>query len=649
MAPPSRHISGGFYSWESDIFSDVHIAKVPEKLIEVFNEPSQRSQPTEQAEVFQEGCRNDSLMRLAGRLRKGGLGPDGIFSALMGINTSMCRPPLEEDEVLQIARSASRYKVDSKSTNEKLLEWGEVKQLPDLNLTAPKMDRSMIPKPVRSWVIDCCERLQVPYDFIMIPFLIALSSVVGRQIAIRPKKNDLYTVLSNLWGALVARPSTFKSPSINEALKPLLRLANQADKDFKSDQLDSEIKILAVEADIKNIEKKLGKMEPYEREESLLELRELKLEIEKLTPKHRRFVLGDSTIEKTAEILNDNQNGVLVYRDELSGFLTSFEKRGHEQDRAFYLESWSGTQSHNVDRIGRGSISIPALCLSVLGGIQPAPLKKYVVDTVANSASNDGFLQRFQMLVYPEDQREWVLIDRVPDYKARSKVIRIFERLADIDTEDLKAKISKDDPLPYLNFTEKAQGTYNEWICKLEGRLRTSGVQPEALESHLGKYRSLMPSLSLLFHLLCYGEEDLLGGPVRNDCAKLAVRWCEYLEEHAKKVYSLVELTQVDSAKALLAKIRQGRIKDGDTLRSIYRHHWSQLDTARKVEQAAEILSECEIVKVTDLQTSGRPSEIIKINPEILKEIEAARDKTAGSPSRNSSDTFVTPNSEVVH
>jgi hypothetical protein len=48
------------------------------------------------------------------------------------------------------------------------------------------------------------------------------------------------------------------------------------------------------------------------------------------------------------------------------------------QRGSFYLESWNGTGSFDVDRIGRGSLHVPALCLSILGSIQPGPLSSYV-------------------------------------------------------------------------------------------------------------------------------------------------------------------------------------------------------------------------------------------------------------------------------
>jgi Protein of unknown function (DUF3987) len=88
-------------------------------------------------------------------------------------------------------------------------------------------------------------------------------------------------------------------------------------------------------------------------------------------PVRRRYVVNDTTVEKLGLILAANPNGVLIFRDELTGFLRAMDRDGHEQDRAFYLESWNGCGRFTVDRVGRGTLDIEACCVSMLGGVQP--------------------------------------------------------------------------------------------------------------------------------------------------------------------------------------------------------------------------------------------------------------------------------------
>lgn len=93
---------------------------------------------------------------------------------------------------------------------------------------------------------------------------------------------------------------------------------------------------------------------------------------------------------------------MLIFRDELSGFLRAMDREGHEQDRAFYLEAWNGYSRYTYDRIGRGTLDIEACCVSILGGIQPGPLSDYLICAVRQGAADDGLIQRFQLAVWPD-------------------------------------------------------------------------------------------------------------------------------------------------------------------------------------------------------------------------------------------------------
>jgi hypothetical protein len=57
---------------------------------------------------------------------------------------------------------------------------------------------------------------------------VAAAAVIGRQVAIRPKRADDWTVIPNLWGLAVGRPGLMKSAALAEALKPLQPLIADA-------------------------------------------------------------------------------------------------------------------------------------------------------------------------------------------------------------------------------------------------------------------------------------------------------------------------------------------------------------------------------------------------------------------------------------
>ena len=79
------------------------------------------------------------------------------------------------------------------------------------------------------------------------------------------------------------------------------------------------------------------------------------------------------------------------------------------------------------------------------------------------------------------------------------------------------------------------------------------------LLSHLAKYRSLMPSLAVILHLIDRVDAGV-GGPVSGVAAERAATWCRYLERHARRLYATVT-DRVRVAAALLAsRIARGRL-----------------------------------------------------------------------------------------
>ena len=145
--------------------------------------------------------------------------------------------------------------------------------------------------------------------------------------------------------------------------------------------------------------------------------------------------------------------------------------------------------------MGSGTLHVPALCLSVFGGIQPGKLQAYVEKTLQCSVEDDGLLQRFQLLIYPELSPEWNNVDRSPNLAARERVFEVFDYIDSVPNP-VQGQI------PSVRFSEPAQEAFNVWRRELESRLRSNEIGCSAFESHLAKFRSLMPSLALLFWLL---------------------------------------------------------------------------------------------------------------------------------------------------
>ncbi|QKK10198.1 MAG: DUF3987 domain-containing protein [Planctomycetota bacterium] len=493
-------------------------------------------------------------------------------------------------------------------------------------------DPNLLPERFRAWAVDIAERTQCPIDYVAVSMMVALSSVVGRSLGIRPKRLDNWTVVPNLWGAVIGRPGMMKTPALQEALKPLRQLDLEAKRDY--DQLANEIAAMEEVAKAKQKHKQEKIRNAVKNDEDALRLAMESIDDEDQTePTRRRFIINDSSVEKLGEILNENPRGVLVYRDELIGLLKSLDKEGQESARSFYLEAWNGSGSFIYDRIGRGTIDIEAAIVSILGGIQPGPLQHYLRAVVKGGAGDDGLMQRFQLLVWPDTPSAWVNVDRTPDSEARRAVFDVFAGLDRLDADIVGADHDpmEADGIPFLRFDDEAQQIFDEWREELEPRLR-SGDIPAVLECHLSKFRSLVPSQALLCHLADGGR-----GPIGAAHLLKALAWADYLESHAHRVYASAMNPDVVAARALGKRILSGSVQDGFGLRSVYRNGWASLASAEDVKDAARMLVELDWLREERVQTDGRPGVIYRINPRIpgLKTPDTppeVTDRTDGTP-----------------
>lgn len=476
----------------------------------------------------------------------------------------------------------------------------------------------IIPDEFRDWNVDIAHRMQCPADFTSVAAVVAVSAVIGAGCAIRPKKNDDWEVVPNLWGGIVARPSMLKSPSLAEVMKPLTRLEAE-----EKERYDEDMKVYnagnekykaqreALKQEMLNAAK--GKAKPG-RDMSVIETELAALDPNE-EPTRRRYRTNDTTVEKLGELLNENPRGILVFRDELTGLLSSWDREDRQSDRAFFLEGWNGNQSFITDRIGRGTIDVGNVCISILGGIQPAKLTAYLLQA-AGSLTNDGMIQRFQLLVYPDEPKTWELVDEKPDTDAKNRVYNIFKILADMDFITAGA-MQENGGRPYFRFDEEGQAIFYEWLTELETRLREE-EQPMMCE-HLAKFRSLMPSLALIFHLIKTAAGGI-PGPVTAEAASKAAAWTEYLESHARRIYGLIADTRTKSAAALAGKIRDGKVKDGFTVREIYPKGWTMLNTPELVETACQELMEVNWVRrAAESLPNRQPKTVYRINPKLLK------------------------------
>jgi hypothetical protein len=350
----------------------------------------------------------------------------------------------------------------------------------------PSLPLGLLPRVIEQFAIEESELMGADCGGLALGALAVCAAALPDHTMLQVKKHDPnWLEAARLWVGLIGNPSTKKTPIILRAAKPLKRL----DADMWRDYL------VAKEA-----------YESLSGEERRLAPR----------PRQTRLRIEDTTIEAAQEVLKDSPDGVLCLQDELSGWFGAMDKyaghRGAAKDRGFWLQAFHGGP-YAINRITRGAGLIENLSVSLLGGIQPDPMRKVAADTV-----DDGLLQRLIPIVL----RRGSLGKDLPAAHAAG---RHYDELI----EQLHHRTPP--PAPFA-FTDEALAIRAELEQKHLDLMACEATNKK-LAAHIGKYDGLFARLCLLWHCI---EET--AGPISEDTARRVADFLQYfLLPHACSFY----------------------------------------------------------------------------------------------------------------
>ncbi len=541
---------------------------------------------------------HESLLSLAGYFAKDGMSAQSITLYLQSqMKISLAEKDSRFFERLNEIVGIADYVTSNRKKEAANEYWPEPTSLISELRPVKSLDVGLLPIVMQELVNDSAERMQCPPDFLAAGLIVTSSSIIARNVVIQPKQEDTaWTEHPNLWGAIIGKPSLLKSPTLSIAMSALEKLERQSRESHKD-----ELKEFNVDCDLAEIAEKNNKkkaeslLKNGKRDEAKAILLADQVDDED-EPAQARYVINDGTIEKIADLLCSNTSGLLVFRDELSGWFNNLNKPDKTNDRSFLLESWNGNKPYTVDRIGRGTTHIPTNRLSILGGIQPDMFSKIVNASSSGSQGGDGLLQRFQIAVYP-DVGKVSFVDRAPNKAAikqfENKVLSLAQ-WSDEATEQL-----------VLKFSDSAYRLYKKWFTENESLFRDDELSP-SLEAHYAKYRGLVPSVAGIFYVL--NSADFETKPLIDEATILsAIAYVEYLRSHAERIYALPEQFVLKGAKTILTNFN--KLGADFTLRDVKRRKWAGLADGDVVEAALSILEEhgyCQQLETSN--GKGRPS-----------------------------------------
>jgi hypothetical protein len=239
----------------------------------------------------------------------------------------------------------------------------------------------LLPDPVGPFVAEAAAALGADAAFVAMPLVASIAATIGnrRRIELWPGWQEAPV----LWTATVAESGSMKSPAARKALGFVRERQRAAFADYRA----------AVAA------------WDQEKREHDATRRSRAADAEPLgeRPTAERFVVNDCTVESLAPILEKNPGGLLVDRDELSGWFDFDRYSGGRGggDVAHWLSLYDAGPV-TVDRKLSGTIFVPSAAVSITGTIQPRVLAR----AVGSRHVENGLLQRFVLAAPPRRRKE---------------------------------------------------------------------------------------------------------------------------------------------------------------------------------------------------------------------------------------------------
>ncbi len=161
-----------------------------------------------------------------------------------------------------------------------------------------------------------------PVDYVALGFIAVAASIIGGKRRVRPYQAGTWHEPPILWLGLVGDPSFNKSP----ALDPLLSILRKIETERAAEHCD---RLAEYEADAERakFERQAWQTKVKEAASEGLGTPSLPADArDPAKPCRRRLFVQDATPESMGEVLSGNPQGTLLIRDELDGWLSSFDR-----------------------------------------------------------------------------------------------------------------------------------------------------------------------------------------------------------------------------------------------------------------------------------------------------------------------------------
>lgn len=445
-----------------------------------------------------------------------------------------------------------------------------------------------LPAVLREIVVNYSSAIGCDSAFVAMPMLPMLASCIGNARRIQLKRS--WNEPPILWALTVASSGTGKTPAFDAVMKPLMKRQQRAVAEYQKAMATYEVELDRYEAGRDKRGRSNGPSEPLSRP---------------VEPVAVRSVCSDTTVEAIAILLRDQPRGLILARDEGSGWFQGFDRYSQAKggDVAHWLEMFSAS-SMTVDRkTGKNKlIFVPRASVSIAGGVQPGVLRR----VLGRQNFTNGLAARFLFACPPRTQRRWTDDEVTPEMEARLESIvgRLFSLEMSMDEEENPSSIE-------LLLEPEAKQRFIYFVNEHGAEQMMMTEDRSAAWSKLEGYAA---RLALVVHLSRWAAgESVDPGVLDLVSMQLGIALTEWFCNETLRVYSMLEATDEEDELRSLAEMV--RACGGETTLRDWQRRRHHADRAA-AEAELQLLVEADFGRwrhATPKATGGHPSKCFQL------------------------------------
>lgn len=448
-----------------------------------------------------------------------------------------------------------------------------------------------LPAVVARYVHAAAHAIGCDPSYIALPLMTAFGGCIGMARVVRVYGDWVAPPI--LWTMLIGESGTRKSAALRDIRRILHDIEAPWHEAYIAALREYERSLMLYQRDVDDWKRRRRAELPPERP---------------TPPVARRLVVQDTTTEALAPILAANARGVILWLDELDGWLGRMDRYAATRggDVAFWIERYYA-EPQIVDRCTRAQIRLDGAGVAITGGIQPAVAQRVFTPELLDR----GFLARFLVVWPPRDVPGWQPAEVPPAVRDRIRLIcqRLVDKLAmDHDGRRARPRV--------VALDASAEPVYAAFMAEHSRRaVDATGM----LAAAYAKLAELPARLGLIIHLVRWAAgEPVDPDGVDAESLERAVQLTLWHMDETARVYDWLMMgAEAGRLAALVDWVRRrgGRVTARDLYRTGPRAYRGRQQAADDALRELVRLGVLRVETETPAPEGGRPTTVYSLVP----------------------------------